>query len=56
MKAFKIKLQKGCGLKSAIYESTACLDLPMALPISEGVNLIHIRGFLLDVTEQKRLE
>jgi hypothetical protein len=26
-------------LKSAIYESTVCLDLPIVLPISEDVNL-----------------
>jgi hypothetical protein len=29
-------------LKSAIYESTACLDLPIALPISEDVNLVLV--------------
>ncbi len=46
---FKLKLLRSSSrrvvaLKSAIYKSTSCLDLPMALPISEDVNWRFVRS------------
>jgi hypothetical protein len=38
-KVLRSKSKRVVALKSAIYKSTACLDLPIALPISADVNL-----------------